>query len=227
MNGTPRLRSAYPSTPQKGNERNGADAPASLPRLPLPTLSSPQNDPQAPLIPLNLVDGPQQRLYVAFFYLGLTVWRLCDYYGVVSDETDSLWLFMKWIAIDSIFLYGVPGLKIPWLQWSSTSTMMLFIGHAIFDAILMFRIPVSSDLPFQQLCRLQETQIPLETWLIAFTRLFYDRELAVSERRVKPANVLHNSSLILGKQIIHILPEGCVSSKVSAPCLLTTSGRQR
>ncbi|KAL8844337.1 MAG: hypothetical protein Q9176_001247 [Flavoplaca citrina] len=191
MNGTPRLRSAYPSTPQKGNERNGAEAGASLPRLPLPTLSSPQNDPQAPLIPLNLVDGPQQRLYVAFFYLGLTVWRLCDYYGVVSDETDSLWLFMKWIAIDSIFLYGLPGLKIPWLQWSSTSTMMLFIGHAIFNAILMFRIP-----------------IPLETWLIAFTRLFYDRELAVSERRVKPANVLHNSSLILGKQIIHILPEG-------------------
>ncbi|KAI4229633.1 MAG: hypothetical protein L6R36_000680 [Xanthoria steineri] len=191
MNGTPRLRSAYPSTPQKVNENNGADASASLPRVPLPTLASSQQDPQAPLIPFNLVDGPQQRLYVAFFYLGLTVWRLCDYYGLVSDETDSLWLFMKWVAIDSIFLYGLPGLKIPWLQWSSTAITMLFLGHAIFDAVLMFRIP-----------------IPLEAWLIAFTRIFYDRELAVSERRVKPANVLHNSSLILGKQIIHILPEG-------------------
>ncbi|KAL8673347.1 MAG: hypothetical protein Q9168_002226 [Polycauliona sp. 1 TL-2023] len=191
MNGTPRLRSAYPSTPQKGQERNGGDASASLPRVPLPTLSSPQHDPQAPLIPFNFVDGPQQRLYIAFFYLGLTAWRLCDYYGLVSDETDSLWLFMKWVAIDSIFLYGLPGLKIPWLQWSSTSITMLFIAHAVFDAVLMFRIP-----------------IPLETWLIAFTRIFYDRELAVSERRVKPASVLHNSSLILGKQIIHILPEG-------------------
>ncbi|KAL8912268.1 MAG: hypothetical protein Q9171_002723 [Xanthocarpia ochracea] len=191
MNGTPRLRSAYPSTPQKGNEQNGAEAAASLPRVPLPTLSTRQQDPQAPLIPFNLIDGPQQRLYVAFFYLGLTVWRLCDYYGLVSDETDSLWLFMKWVAIDSIFLYGLPGLKIPWLQWSSTSITMLFVGHAIFDAVLMFRIP-----------------IPLETWLIAFTRMFYDREIAVSERRVKPANVLHNASLILGKQIIHILPEG-------------------
>ena len=38
----------------------------------------------------------------------------------------------------------------------------------------------------------------------------YDRELAVSERRVKPASILRNSSLILGKQIIHILPEGFV-----------------
>lgn len=155
MNGTPRLRSAYPSTPQKANEPNGAEASGSLPRVPLPTLASTQQDPQAPLIPFNLVDGPQQRLYVAFFYLGLTVWRLCDYYGLVSDETDSLWLFMKWVAIDSIFLYGLPGLKIPWLRWSSTSITMLFIGHAIFDAVLMFRIPVSLGLPGQRLFRLQ------------------------------------------------------------------------
>ena len=40
--------------------------------------------------------------------------------------------------------------------------------------------------------------------------MLYDRELAVSERSVKPASILHNSSLILGKQIIHILPEGYV-----------------
>ena len=51
-------------------------------------------------------------------------------------------------------------------------------------------------------------QIPLEAWLVALTKTMYDRELAVSERRVKPASILHNSSLILGKQIIHILPEG-------------------
>ncbi|KAL8785933.1 MAG: hypothetical protein Q9213_003082 [Squamulea squamosa] len=210
MNGTPRLRSAYPSTPQKSNERNGSEAATSLPNVPLPTLSTHQHDPQAPLIPFSLIDGPNQRLYVAFFYLGLTIWRLCDYYGLVSDETDSLWLFMKWVAIDSIFLYGLPGLKIPWLQWSSTSITMLFIGHAIFDAVLMFRI-----------------SIPLETWLVAFVRMFYDRELAVSERRVKPANVLHNASLILGKQIIHILPEGSatLNPDQTAFCInsLTTS----
>ena len=51
-------------------------------------------------------------------------------------------------------------------------------------------------------------QIPLQAWLVALTRLLYDRELAVLERSVKPASVLQNASLILGKQIIHILPEG-------------------
>ncbi|KAL8719868.1 MAG: hypothetical protein Q9225_003193 [Loekoesia sp. 1 TL-2023] len=194
MNGTPRLRSAYPSTPRSGQTKDGQHALAtgvSSPHVPLPTHSKSEQDPQAPMIPFSLVDAPSQRLYVASFYLGLVVWRLCDYYGLVSDETDSFQLFMKWVVIDGVVLYGLPGLRIPWLQWSSTTTTMLFALHSIFDYLLMFRVP-----------------IPLEAWLIAFTRLFYDRELAVSERRVKPASVLHNSTLILGKQIIHILPEG-------------------
>lgn len=38
----------------------------------------------------------------------------------------------------------------------------------------------------------------------------YDRELSISERRVKPGDIIHNASLILGKQIVHILPEGLV-----------------
>ena len=50
--------------------------------------------------------------------------------------------------------------------------------------------------------------IPLFTWLGGLTKVLYDRELAISERKVKPASILQNSSLILGKQIIHILPEG-------------------
>lgn len=36
----------------------------------------------------------------------------------------------------------------------------------------------------------------------------WDSELAISERSVKPGAILHNASLILGKQIINILPEG-------------------
>ena len=50
----------------------------------------------------------------------------------------------------------------------------------------------------------------MASWLVALTKFFYDRELAIAEISVKPANILQNSSLILGKQIIHILPEGSV-----------------
>ena len=149
---TPRLRSAgaWPSTPRTGQDAPTPNASASGRRVgisPLPNapaLSKASDDAPAPIIPFTVVDAPSQRLYVSFFYIGLTVWRLCDYLSLVTDETDSLWLFMKWVAIDSIFLYGLPGLKIPWLEWSSSTMTALFILHAFMNALLMFRIPVSS-----------------------------------------------------------------------------------
>ncbi|KAL8944819.1 MAG: hypothetical protein Q9216_000241 [Gyalolechia sp. 2 TL-2023] len=194
MNGTPRLRSAYPPSPRHGQAKdgqNGAATGVSSSWVPLPAQSKAEQDLQAPMVPFTLIDAPSQRLYIASIYLGLILWRIWDYTGLISDETDSFQLFMKWVVIDGVVLYGLPGLRIPWLQWSSTTMTMLFVLHAILDYVLMFRVP-----------------IPFEAWLIALSRFFYDRELTVSENRVKPASVLHNSSLILGKQIIHILPEG-------------------
>jgi nucleoporin POM152 len=42
-------------------------------------------------------------------------------------------------------------------------------------------------------------------------KTLFDKELSVSENSVRPARILHNSSLIMGRQIINILPEGCVN----------------
>ena len=64
---------------------------------------------------------------------------------------------------------------------------------------------------------LTNMQIPIGAWLVAFTKVVYDRELAISEKSVKPASILHNTSLILGKQIIHILPEGYVDNMWTFP----------
>lgn len=144
-----------------------------------------------PLIPFDVIDAPGQRLYVAAFYVALFTWRAWDFSQLQEEETESLWYFMKWVAMDGVFLFGLPGLRIPWLEWSATTMTLLFMAHALVDAVLMFRIP-----------------IPIGAGLAAFGRLLWDREMAVNEHRVKPGQVLHNSSLILGKQIIHILPEG-------------------
>jgi hypothetical protein len=70
------------------------------------------------------------------------LWRFYNYYKLVSDETESLWLFMKWVAIDGVFLFGLPELRIPWMEWSSTLMTFLFLFHAVLNAFLMFRIPV-------------------------------------------------------------------------------------
>ncbi|MCJ1311027.1 hypothetical protein MMC25_004697 [Agyrium rufum] len=190
MNGTPRLRSAFPSTPRKSS--NGPAVQSEQHTKPrnsdLPTGVTTDRQ---PLIPSEILDPPTQRLYVVTFYLALVAWKSFDYLSLVTNEVDSLWFFMKWSAIDGLFLFGLPGLRVPWLEWSPSASTILFLAHAILDAILMFRIPM-----------------PFGTWALAATKVFWDRELAVSERRVKPASILQNSSLILGKQIVHILPEG-------------------
>jgi nucleoporin POM152 len=142
MTSTPRLRSAYPSTPAR-NPDEAPDGVASA--SPLPGTSAGGDtgtDSDAPLIPFSILDAPTQRLYVSAFYLGLTAWRLYDYSRLVASESDSLWLFMKWVAIDGVFLYGLPGLKVPWLEWSNSTVTVLFLLHAILNGMLMFRIAV-------------------------------------------------------------------------------------
>ncbi|KAJ9620872.1 hypothetical protein H2203_007458 [Taxawa tesnikishii (nom. ined.)] len=197
MNGTPRLRSAYPATPQNTGRRDGASGSASQLRSPLPDVNALKQQQQnsdgdsGPLIPFETIDAPQQRLYVVAFYVALLAWRLYDFHYLQEEETESLWLFMKWVAFDGIFLFGLPELRIPWLEWSSMTMTVLFIAHAILDGILMFRIP-----------------IPLGAGLVAISKIFYDRELAISERHVKHSDVVHNASLILGRTVVHILPEG-------------------
>jgi nucleoporin POM152 len=45
-------------------------------------------------------------------------------------------------------------------------------------------------------------------WFAGLAKLIYDKELAINERNVKPGDVIRNASLILGKHIVTILPEG-------------------
>ena len=54
----------------------------------------------------------------------------------------------------------------------------------------------------------QGLQLPIEGWLMFLTKSLFDKEMSISENSVRPASILHNSSLIMGKQIINILPEG-------------------
>ena len=204
MNETPRLRSAFPTTPRtdprlRNFNNNGHSAPSSSPlfaQRPSPVVKQPvRTPPEAaagnfPLIPTDVVDVPSQRFYVFAFYIALTAWRFYNSYGVEND-LDSTWLFLKWVGMDAAFFVALPAFKIPWLEFSFLTTFTLWLLHAIINAFLMYKIP-----------------IPLLTWLGALMKVAYDRELSISEHRVKPADILQNSSIILGKQIIHILPEG-------------------
>jgi len=142
---TPHLPSAFPATPQtqrryNGTPRSNIKLGAALPDI--SAISQGKEDVEGPLIPFETLDAPQQRLYVVAFYVALLAWRMYDYSYLQEEETESLWLFMKWVMFDGIFLFGLPELRIPWLEFSSASTTILFLAHALLDGVLMFRIPV-------------------------------------------------------------------------------------
>lgn len=150
MNGSPRLRSAYPSTPPSSQkiyaqENSPPQRPKSTP--PRPSISLPNTGTSGPAIPFSLVDAPSQRLYVSLVYIFLGLWRLYDYSTLYSGDVDGFWLFTKWVGIDTAFLYGLSGLRIPWLQWSSSTFTALFIGHGILNWMLMFQISVCTVVP--------------------------------------------------------------------------------
>jgi nucleoporin POM152 len=136
---TPRLRSMYPPTP---DSRRGASEPSPKPshytKLPpsSPTTSS------TPILPVSIIDAPSQRFYIFAIYIVLLAWRLYDWGRLVEDEVDSFWLFIKWVAIDGVFLFGLPGLRIPWLEWSNPAITGIFLFHALLNGLLMFRVPV-------------------------------------------------------------------------------------
>lgn len=158
MSDTPRLRSAFPRTPRseprtprtstgyhdpavtpvpfgRGSKINFASASAVVRSA---NAAQPQD---RPLIPFHIVDAPAQRLYVVAFYAALNAWRFYEYW-TSTDEGDATWLFLKWLLIDATYLFGLPVLRIPWLEWAFSTTLAIFLVHVVINVFLMFKIPV-------------------------------------------------------------------------------------
>ena len=150
MTDTPRLRSAFPQTPRTNRRSNNVSREYygdSLQRgnkttVPVNAgIDYAARNSSTPLIPFDIIDAPSQRLYVAAFYVALNAWRLYEYW-VSSEEGDATWLFLKWVLIDMICFFGLSVFRIPWLEWTFSSTLALFLLHAVANFFLMFRIPV-------------------------------------------------------------------------------------
>jgi nucleoporin POM152 len=95
-----------------------------------------------PLIPLTILDAPQQRFYAFAIYVALWAWKLYDWVQVVEDGEGSWALFAKWIIIDCAYLFLLPELRIPWLELSQSVVTFVYMGHVLITWMLMFLIPV-------------------------------------------------------------------------------------
>jgi hypothetical protein len=87
-------------------------------------------------------------MYTFAVYGLLLVWRLYDWWRLIEEDTTSLVLFIKWSLIDIFFMFGVPLLRIPWLEWSETTSFAACFVHTVINGMLMFRVPVSDQIKF-------------------------------------------------------------------------------
>jgi nucleoporin POM152 len=146
MSATPQLRSAFPQTPQTHQKTRGHESPIrTKPRVASGLKSSIvyQQELSGPLVPVEVIDAPSQRLYVLAVYVALSAWRIFDAWGAL-EEVDSTWLFLKWNFMDGVFLFSIQALRIPWLEWTFPTFLTVFLLHAAANVFLMFRIPVSA-----------------------------------------------------------------------------------
>lgn len=133
-------RAPASSAPPSSSSSTSTKATSPLPVA--PQQGAPPAANSAPVIPLHILDAPTQRLYAFGFYAALLAWKFYDWAQLVEEDTESFWLFLKWIAIDFTFLFGLPELRIPWLELSQPFVVGTFFCHAIFDWLLMFNIGV-------------------------------------------------------------------------------------
>lgn len=174
MSETPRQRTGgFPQTPGTASA-TGRKAPQDLPTppsttssrstsLPLAPQNAPRRNPSEPVIPLTLLDGPQQRFYAAATYALLWAYKLYDYSAVVRDDEISVWLFLKWVLIDFAFLFGLPELRIPWLELSQSTVLALWAVQSFVNWLLMFNVGVcpcwpSSPMPLSLLVQRELTR---------------------------------------------------------------------
>ncbi|KAI1277831.1 hypothetical protein F5Y07DRAFT_361788 [Xylaria sp. FL0933] len=181
-------KSSPPGNQNHQSSQNGQRPKPSLPQAPEQTAAAGADI--QPLIPLTVIDAPTQRFYACAIYIALFAWRLYDYLQVQDNGAHASYFF-KWALIDAVYLFSLPHFRIPWLELSSEFVLAAFMVTVVSDWWLMYNIP-----------------LPFQGWLLAVLKVFYDKELAISEHNVKLSSILHNSSLIMGKQIINILPEG-------------------
>lgn len=69
-------------------------------------------------------------------------WKLYDWVVVVEDDSESVWLALKWIFLDFVFIFGLPEFRIPWLEFAQPFCIVAFFLHAVFDLFVMLNIGV-------------------------------------------------------------------------------------
>ena len=158
--------------------------------------------PQGMMIPETVADAPTQRFYASSLFVFLQALKFYDYIQLYGAPASAETFFaIKWIAIDAAYLLLIPKLRIPWLSFGLTASLIQVAIMSILNICMSARITIS-----------------LSAIGTALLKVFYDRELSVLENNVKVADIINNHSRILGQHTINVLPESTAKLNAQDSC---------
>lgn len=153
-------------------------------------------------------DGPARRLYVISLFTILQSLKLYDILALHASSKPSPFLFcLKWVCIDSVFVYVLPYLNIPWLRFRRSVQILQFAMVLVLNWGISYGwdIVLDSGLTLGVVWSALLRGCPLLcSWLIS---VFYHKELGITEKYVDVGKLLHNQSHIQGSKKIRIIPE--------------------
>ncbi|KAG1471634.1 hypothetical protein G6F56_002012 [Rhizopus delemar] len=147
------------------------------------------------LIPPSVIDFPVQRRWAVSIFVALQAWKVADLFSVYRATYPEQYngIMLQWCLIDALYIFALYIAKIPWLQFSGLKTLIL--------AFLLLWIDLALF------------SVPSVGFAGVFFKTFlgdvFGQQISVSQARmVNVKNIVQNSSHILGKHAVHILPYG-------------------
>jgi nucleoporin POM152 len=172
-----------------------------------------------PIAPTDMViseaiaDAPTQRFYAISLFVflqALKFYDLLQLYAPGFGGPSETAFTVKWIAIDAVYLFLIPKLRIPWLSFGLVMTLVQIALASIINICLSARVSISIT--------------AIGSLLL---RTFYDRELSVLEHQIRVSDIVHNASRIVGKHTINILPESTAKLNPDQACFcIDVTGEQ-
>lgn len=137
-----------------------------------------------PLIPETYMEVGQQRLLAVSIFVLIQALKLYD-----LIRWDSSSFTVKYIMIDTIFIWFLPVFRIPWLTFTYSVTM----GQIFLISIINILLGSNS--------------VSLTAIIFSIWKGVFDRELSISGTKIRSRDVFDTSSHLSGRYTVHILPE--------------------
>lgn len=155
---TPKIPASFPRSPAIARARRAPPSPTPPARASPPhSATTPPGLVQTrdvslpPLVSLDTLDAPTQRLYAVGFFVLLQAWKFYDIarlYTTDGDSISELWFCSKWLVLDGCFFWFLPLLRIPWLTFTPNFTLRAIAIFSVVDIFLSlkYEIPITAIL---------------------------------------------------------------------------------